>query len=89
MIEGLNMSYVLPTAKCDLNLSNAEQGFIYSISYLGIILTGHLWGFLADTWGRKKVLQLSLFSSFLFAAMSSFSNSMIALAVTRFLLGLL
>lgn len=88
LIEGLNMSFVLPAAKCDLKITNAEQGFINSIGYIGIVVSSHFWGFLADTWGRKKVLQLSFFLTFLFAALSSLSYSSLMLLVTRFIVGL-
>lgn len=49
-IENTNISYILPYAKCDLELTTQQQGLLSAISYLGIVFTSHLWGFLADTW---------------------------------------
>lgn len=49
-IENTNISYILPYAKCDLKLTTGEQGVLSAISYLGIVFTSHLWGFLSDTW---------------------------------------
>ena len=88
MVEGTCMAYVLPTAKCDLNITLREQGFIYSVGYIGIVLTSHFWGFLADTWGRRKVLLLSTFFTFAFGTMSSLSVNGTMMLVTRFAVGL-
>lgn len=86
-IEGVNMGMVLPTAKCDLNITSGQQGFINSIGFLGIVSASHFWGFLADTWGRKNVLQLSLFLTFCSAAMSSLAYTSWILLFTRFVVG--
>lgn len=88
LIEGINMSFVLPAAKCDLSITIAEQGFINSIGYLGIVCSSHFWGFLSDTWGRRKVLQLTFLLTFLFSALSSFSTTSWMLMITRFIVGL-
>lgn len=88
MIEGLNMAFVLPLAKCELDLSNAEQGAINAVTFIGVVLTSHFWGFLADTWGRRKVLIVSLGSGFIFSAISSFSVSSTMLLVARLFVGL-
>lgn len=82
------MALVLPLAKCELNLSNGEQGAINAVTFIGIVMTSHLWGFLSDTWGRRKVLLLSLGSGFIFSTISSFSVSSTMLLVTRFFVGL-
>lgn len=88
VLEGINMAMALPTAKCDLNLTTSEQGFINSVTFLGIVLTSHFWGFMADTWGRRKVLRFALGSGFVFSAVSSVSVNSAMLIVTRLLVGL-
>lgn len=82
------MAFVLPLAKCELNMSNAEQGAINAVTFIGVVLTSHFWGFLADTWGRRKVLIVSLGSGFVFSAISSFSVSSTMMLVTRLFVGL-
>ena len=89
MSEMSIMAYVLPTAKCDLNITLQLQGLINSVTFIGIVLTSHMWGFLADTWGRKKVLLTSTFGSFIFAAFSSFAMSAYMLFASRLDSGLL
>lgn len=83
------MGFALPIARCDLNISTAQQGLINSVGVFGILLTSHFWGFLSDTWGRQKVLRTSLGCSFLCCVASSFSNSIIMLMITRFMVGLM
>lgn len=82
------MAFVLPAAKCDLNLTTAEQGFMYVASTTGFICSSHLWGFLADTWGRRKVLRSALFLCCLMSAASSLAANSYMLMVSRFMVGL-
>lgn len=86
--EGVCMSFALPMAKCDLNLSTAEQGFIYAVTDVGVVLSSHFWGFLADTWGRHKVLKMATLLCCIASATSSFVMHSWMLAVTRLIVGL-
>ena len=88
LMEGSNMAYVLPSAKCDLNISFKQQGLINSVGYIGIVLMSHAWGFLADTWGRRKVLILSLLLTSMSGLLSSLSVSSMMLFLTRLIVGL-
>lgn len=82
------MAFVLPAAKCDIEMTTAEQGLINAIGFIGVVLTSHFWGFMADTWGRRKVLLFSLLSGFIFSIISSFSVSSLMLLLTRLLVGM-
>lgn len=86
-IEGNSMAFVLPAAKCDLKMTVAEQGLTYTVAHIGFICASHFWGFLADTWGRRKVLQASLFLCFVISIISSFSISSLMIMLTRFVVG--
>lgn len=88
LYETHSMSYVLPSAKCELKLSTAEQGFVYGVGTIGYALGSFFWGFLADTWGRHKVLTTSLLLCSISSAISSFSITSLMLMVTRFCVGL-
>ena len=83
------MSYITPYAKCDLNLTTKEQGLLSAISYFGNVCTSHLWGFLADTWGRKKVLRVAAAGGFGFSLLSMFAVNTISMIILRFLAGAL
>lgn len=88
-VENTNVSYILPYAKCDLELTIREQGVLSGISYFGIVFSSHLWGFLADTWGRKKVLRLAAVGAFIFSFSSAFAVNKYMLIILRFLAGAL
>lgn len=88
IMQGHCMAYVLPAAKCELKMSTAEQGFIKSVAILGIIFASYFWGFLADTWGRQKVLRTALFLVFVMSLVSSLSFNRYMLMITRFAIGL-
>lgn len=86
--EGLNMAFVLPIARCDLAISVQQQGIINAIGFIGVIVTSHMWGFLADTWGRQRALRLSLGLTFVSCTLSSLSYTSTMLLVTRLAVGM-
>lgn len=86
--EGLSIGFVLPYVKCDLHMTPYEQGILNSVVFCGIILSSHFWGFLADTWGRRKVMQVSVLTTFIFSAISSVANNVWLMIVLRLLVGL-
>lgn len=88
-LENTNISYISPYAKCDLNLTVGEQGLLGSISSLGIAVTSHAWGFLADTWGRQKVIRTTSIGGFIFAFASAFATNTISIILLRFVVGAL
>ncbi|CAG9801790.1 unnamed protein product [Chironomus riparius] len=87
MMETNCINIILPIAQCELNLSNVHKGLLGSVGYIGIILSSHFWGFMADTRGRKKVIVPALMLSFLFTVISTFAKSFWFLALFRFLNG--
>ncbi|KAE8737139.1 hypothetical protein FOCC_FOCC017402 [Frankliniella occidentalis] len=54
--EMVDMSYVLSAAECDLGLSQADKGLLGAITYIGIVCSAHMWGVLADTTGRRRIM---------------------------------
>lgn len=88
MVEDNCMSFVLPAAKCDLHLTPTEQGFMYVASTMGFVCSSHLWGFVADTWGRRKVLRTALLLCSFTSAASSLSTTSGMLMASRFVVGL-
>uniref|UniRef100_A0A1Y9G865 Major facilitator superfamily (MFS) profile domain-containing protein n=1 Tax=Anopheles albimanus TaxID=7167 RepID=A0A1Y9G865_ANOAL len=87
LLETLGISYVLPVAECDLLLTTKEKGVLSAISFAGIISSSHLWGFLADTQGRRTVIVPTLFLAFTSTVLSSFTTSFWIITVARFLTG--
>lgn len=85
--ESLSMGFVIPSAKCDFPVSTSQQGILNSVGFFGVLMSSHFWGFLADTWGRKKVMQASLLTTFIFSFISSFSTNVWTMIVLRFIVG--
>lgn len=89
LFETLSIGFILPLAQCDLELTTKDKGFLSAIAFAGIISSSHLWGFLADTIGRKRIIVPTLFISFLCTLISCFSTGFWILAISRYLCGFL
>lgn len=89
VVENVNIGFVMPYVRCEMNITTAEQGLLNSAAYVGIVVSSHLWGFLADTTGRQNVLKYALGGSFSCAVISVFSTNIVMLTVTRLLVGVL
>lgn len=88
-IENINVAVILPNAKCDLHLSTLEFVVFGSIPFLGVVLSSHLWGLLADTWGRRNVIRLTATLAFIFSFTSTLLTNITMLILFRFLVGFL
>lgn len=89
LLETLSISFVLPVAEYDLNLSTEDKGVLSSVVFAGIITSSYLWGYLADVKGRRIVIMVSMLSSYAFTFISSFVNNFWIFATMRFLCGFL
>lgn len=89
LFETLSVGFIMPLAQCDLELTTQDKGFLSAIAFAGIISSSHLWGFLADTIGRKKIIVPTLFISFICTLASCFANGYWILVVCRYLCGFL
>ncbi|XP_055640303.1 synaptic vesicle glycoprotein 2B-like isoform X1 [Toxorhynchites rutilus septentrionalis] len=87
LLETLGISYVIPVAECDLLLTTKEKGVLSAVAFAGIIASSHLWGFLADTLGRKKVIVPTLILTFTATVISSFTTSFWIITILRFFAG--
>lgn len=88
-IENISIAFILPFANCDLNMTTTELGVVSSIAFLGIVVSSHFWGFMADTWGRLKVIRLTATCALVSAVLSAFSPNASMLAFLRFCVGIL
>lgn len=86
-LENVSISYILSYAQCDLNFTTSQKGVLTAISFLGIVSTSYIWGFLVDTCGRQKILSISALCGFLFSFLSAFAPNFYTLVVFRFLAG--
>lgn len=72
----------------DLQLSTTQAGLLTTVTLVASGLGGMLFGLIADRWGRKNSLTLSILVYSVFTAACGFSESLSQLIVFRFLLGL-
>lgn len=87
LFDTLGISYILPVTDCDLNFSTQEKGVLGAIGFIGIITSSHLWGFLADTKGRRRIIRPTLMIAFILTLISSFLNNFWSLVIFRYLNG--
>ncbi|GBP28850.1 Synaptic vesicle glycoprotein 2B [Eumeta japonica] len=83
--EIFGVGVIATSAQCDLQLDLYRKGIIGSLPVLGVMSSGHLWGYIADTRGRKRTLIVTMGGTFLLATISSFSFHWIFLAFMKFL----
>ncbi|XP_018403059.1 PREDICTED: synaptic vesicle glycoprotein 2C-like [Cyphomyrmex costatus] len=88
-IDTANMSMILPSAECDLGLSLFDKGLLNAIIYVGMLLSGFIWGYFADVKGRKKILIYGYMADGICNVLSGFSQNFETLLFFKFLSGLL
>jgi VNT family MFS transporter (synaptic vesicle glycoprotein 2) len=89
------VSYVIPVLdNCtnkdlppDLYPTKLQSGALNAIIFVGIIFGSYFWGGLADIFGRKFILIISLTVNGAFGLVSAFSPSFIALIISKFCSG--
>lgn len=86
-MDVISMSFILPSAQCDLNLNTHTKGWLNSIIFIGMMVGAYAWGSVADTLGRKKVLIAISFMNAICIVASSFSQSYELFMLFRFLNG--
>lgn len=89
VMETSGVIFLIPVAKCDLNLTTSKTGILGGASLLGIICSSHLWGYLADVKGRRAVIQPTLFIAFFLSFIASFVKDFHIFAALKFLNGFL
>lgn len=86
-MDVISMSFILPSAQCDLDLNTQSKGWLNSIIFIGMMVGAYAWGSVADSLGRKKVLIVISIMNALCIVASSFSQSYEVFMVFRFLNG--
>ncbi|CAH2085887.1 unnamed protein product [Euphydryas editha] len=83
--ETVSVAYLVPASACELNTTVSQQGLMAGMPLIGIIATSHIWGYLADTKGRRKILGWCMSLAFLFGAAAALSPDWIVFSVLKFL----
>lgn len=85
-METVGIVYV---SQCDLKLTTSRKGVLGGAALFGVIFSSHLWGYLADTKGRRRIIQPTLFIASFLSIICSFSTNFYMFAALRFLNGFL
>lgn len=59
-VQNCIMSYVLPAARCELQLTTYQAGLINMAFMSGGVASAFFWGIVGDVFGRKSTLSLTL-----------------------------
>ncbi len=86
-VEVLCISFLLPAAECDLELSSSDKGWLSAIAFIGMLVGGYVWGTLGDTFGRRSILMSAMLVNAFFGATSSLAQDKYTFLVMRFLSG--
>ncbi|GAA6215253.1 synaptic vesicle glycoprotein 2C-like isoform X1 [Lates japonicus] len=87
-VEILCVSFLLPTARCDLLLSSSDMGLLTASIFLGMMVGGYMWGYLADQRGRRRVLVVSLTINGVFGGLASAAPWFWLFLLLRFISGI-
>ena len=86
-VEILCISFLLPSAECDLELTPARKGWLSAILFVGMMIGGYVWGSLGDIFGRRVILINAMLVNAAAGFISSFSQGFYIFLVLRFLSG--
>ncbi|XP_073831034.1 uncharacterized protein [Musca autumnalis] len=84
VLETAVVSYILPSAECDLSLDLLDKGVLNAITYAGMIVSAIGWGYLADNKGRRKLLILGFFLDVVCVICGAISQSRTQLMIAKF-----
>ena len=87
-VEIMSVSFLLPSATDDLDLSDNEKGWLAAIIFLGMLVGGLLWGTLSDRLGRKRCLIVALVLNSVGGFVSALSPTFTAIVACRFVAGI-
>lgn len=87
VFEVLSMSFVMPVAECDLDLTLERKSLLNSITFAGLICGDLIFGCLGDIFGRRAVMVLCFLLNALLVMVSGFQRDYYALTVLKFLSG--
>jgi len=82
------ISYVLPAMSVSLNTSISALALAITYSLYGSVAGGFIFGWLADIFGRKRILLLTIFTFGIFTLLTGFVNEVNQVYLLRFLAGL-
>ncbi|XP_062540912.1 synaptic vesicle glycoprotein 2B-like [Armigeres subalbatus] len=87
LLEIFGIGYIISFIGHDMKITTKEKGILSAIGFAGVIVSSHMWGFLADTYGRRKIMIPTLFITFTISLISSFLANFWVIVFMRFMVG--
>ncbi|XP_050513373.1 uncharacterized protein LOC126889290 [Diabrotica virgifera virgifera] len=87
--EQMGLSYAVPIAECDLNLTLERKGLLTAVSFGGMITSGIFMGILSDIFGRRKLILWGYFLNGLANIVAAMSQNFLMLMIAKFFCGLI
>ncbi|XP_058797394.1 synaptic vesicle glycoprotein 2B-like isoform X2 [Phymastichus coffea] len=87
ILDSSNMSMILPSAECDLELSLFHKGILNGITYAGMVSSALLWGFVADVMGRRRILMFGLLADGICNILCGLSQNFATVVFFKFMSG--
>ena len=81
------MSFALTSVIASLGITTTQAGMINTITNLGMLLGGLIFGILSDKYGRVKIFSYTIFIFAGATALMYFANSFTMVCILRFLVG--
>ena len=82
------VSLLATTIATEFGVTKVELGFVFSAQYIMTVFGAAFFGYLADRFGRKRVLLLSVLWDSVFTALSAFAPTFFTFAILRLISGL-
>ncbi|XP_061392160.1 putative metabolite transport protein YyaJ [Musca vetustissima] len=84
VFETAVVSFIVPSAECDLNLDLVDKGILNGITYGGMIVSAVGWGYLADSKGRKNLLIWGFLIDVICVICAAISQNVVQLMLAKF-----
>ncbi len=90
-LEGMDvllLSFALSSIISEFHISSAAGGMLPSITNIGMLLGGVLFGYMADKHGRIKTFTYTIFIFAIATLLMAFAHSIVEIYILRFIVGL-
>ncbi|XP_077969097.1 synaptic vesicle glycoprotein 2B-like [Styela clava] len=86
-MEIMCISFIIPSVRDTMKVSHMELSALTFVLFFGMLVGGYIWGSLADTYGRRQIVYISLAVNAIFGALSSVVETYPLLLFLRFISG--
>ena len=86
-MEIMLLSFLMPLLKEEWNLESGIDGLISAIVFAGMLLGTFTWAYIADRYGRRKVVIISNIGCFIAGLLSGLAPNIELMIASRFFVG--